>query len=401
MSHRPLILTALLTLGLAAPQATAAVTGGGGPGVPATATVQGFRVTAPDGWVFQGELTLPPGARAGQNFPTVLLVHGSGPNDMNETVSAEEARSPGGSANFLTIARRLNAAGFAVARFNKRGVTGVGPRTVPPEEMTGVGYTPTGIAGDALRILQHVRRQPQVDPSRVFLLGHSEGTDIVSKLAADHRELVRGVVAIGVSGDSSKDSLRLQIVDNQVGYARKFDRDRDGVLSAAEVNAVPGDLRVWLRLWEAMGLIGPAGRQYRLTPALDPEGRQEVEISGQLRAFLAGYFDRTYPDFLFMGPHWGAYMRDAERFGFTTTLLPRYPGPVLMMNGDRDDQTPLGGAVRAYEAVRRSGNADVTLKVYPGTGHTLAPLRDGVTTLGPMSEQALTDLTLWLKARAR
>lgn len=398
MPHR-LLLTSLLALSLLSPQASARLTGGAG--APTPATTQSFRVRAPDGWVFQAELTLPRGARPGQTFPTVLLVHGSGPNDMNETVSGPEARVPGGSANFLTIARRLNAAGFAVARFNKRGVTAVGPKTIAPEKMVGVGYTPTGITQDALGILEAVRRHPQVDRSRVFLLGHSEGTDIVSRLAADHRDLVRGVVAIGVSGDASKDSLRLQMVDNQIGYAHRFDRNRDGWLSAGEIDAVPGDLKVWLDLWSGMGLLRPHQGTYRLTPALDPQGQQKVKISGRLTTYLGQYFDRTYPDFAFMGPNWGAYMRDAERFGFTTTLLPRYPGPVLMMNGDRDDQTPLSGARRAYAAVRQSGNADVTLKVYPGTGHTLAPLRHGVTTLGPMNEQALSDLTQWLKARAR
>lgn len=396
MHFRSLTLAAFLALGPAS-------AGGIDGTTPRAATIvaRPFAVTAPDGWVFRGELTLPREARAAQRFPTVLLVHGSGANDMNETIPEAYARAPGGSANFLLLARRLSASGFAVARFHKRGVTGLGPQSLPPERMVGPAYTPSGIARDALTVLRRVRRLPGVDASRLFLLGHSEGTDIVSKIAAEHPAFVRGVVMIGVSGDPGKDSLRLQIVDNQVGYARAFDRDRDGRLGEDEVNAAPRAQAVWLGLWEAMGAVTSNGGRYRFTRALDARGERQVDIARDFSAFLAAYFDRTYPDFPFMGPNWGAYMRDAERFGFTTTLLPRYRGPVLMMNGDRDDQTPLSGALRAYRAVRASGNRDATLAVYPGTGHTLAPLRGGLTTLGPMNEQALSDLTRWLQAHAQ
>lgn len=360
-----------------------------------------FRVPVPDGWVFQDELTFSSTARAGQKFPTILLVHGAGMSDMNETVPEEAAGVPGGSANFLTIAQRLNAAGFAVARFNKCGVTGLGPQTIDPGQMVGAAYTPTGIAQDALTILQYLRQQPNVDPARFFLLGHSEGTGIVSKLAAEHPQLVRGVVAISVIGDSPKVLLRRQLVDNQVGYAHALDRDQDGFLSEAEVNAAPQALNMWLGLWAGLGLLNAENAHYRLTPALDPQGQRKVRISEGFTTFFATYFDGTYPDLSVAGPNTGAYLRDLEAFGSVTTLLPQYPGPVLLMNGEEDDQTPASSAIHAYEAVKRSGNPDVTLKIYPATGHTLAPLRNGFTTAGPMNGAALTDLTLWLKARAR
>lgn len=392
---------AFLTLSLASPLADARTASGSLRAETVAAVVRPFSIKAQDGWVFKGELTLPGGARAGQTFPTVLLLHGSGPNDMNETVSQEYARVPGGSSNFLTISKRLNAAGFAVARFNKRGVINVGPKTISADKMVGVGYTPSGIARDALAVFQYVRQQPNVDASHFFLLGHSEGTDIASKLAAEHPDLVHGVITMGVAGDSTKDSLRLQIVDNQVKHARIYDRNEDGFLTAQEINAVPEGANAWMGLWKAMGVLSGEKGRYRLSSALDAQGTQKVSISKVFAPFLENFFKEAYPDMRFMGPGWGAYMRDAERFGYTTTLLPRYTGPVLMLNGDKDDQTPLSGAVRAYKAVKRSGNTDVTLKVYSGTGHTLSPSHNGVTTLGPMNERALADLTGWLKAHTR
>jgi len=400
MPYRVLTLAALLTLNLLSSQTSANVAGGSSPVSSLISSVQPFSVNAPDGWVFQGELTLPAGAHVGQKFPTILLIHGAGIGDMNETVPEEVAGVPDGSANFLTIARRLNAAGFAVARFNKRGVTGVGPQTIDPEKMVGAAYTPTGIAQDAWTLLQYVRQQPNVDPERFFLLGHSEGTGIVSKLAAEHPRLVRGVVTISVIGDSPKSLLRLQLVDNQVGYAHLLDRDKDGDLSEAEVNDAPPALNMWLGIWTALGVLSSENERYHFTPAIDPQGQQRVKISAGFTSFLATYFDQSYPNLSVAGPNTGAYLQDLDRFGYVTTLLPRYPGAVLMMNGENDDQTPASSAVRAYQAVKDSGNPDVTLKLYPGMGHTLAPLRDGFTTAGPINEAALTDLTRWLKDRA-
>jgi dipeptidyl aminopeptidase/acylaminoacyl peptidase len=66
------------------------------------------------------QLTLP--ATGSGPFPGVLLVPGGGATDMDEHYSAEssETGQPGGT--FLQIAQYLSQRGFAVLRYNKRGV---------------------------------------------------------------------------------------------------------------------------------------------------------------------------------------------------------------------------------------------------------------------------------------
>src|SRR5215204_5195644 len=59
------------------------------------------------------QLTIP--AVGNGPFPGVLLIHGTGPTDMNETLSPD-------SKPFWQIAQYLSERGFAVLRYDKRGV---------------------------------------------------------------------------------------------------------------------------------------------------------------------------------------------------------------------------------------------------------------------------------------
>src|SRR5690606_12302503 len=66
------------------------------------------------------QLTLP---KSGHGpFPGVLLLQGSGTIDMNEYLPPEVTGSDEPSRPFLQIAEYLSSRGFAVLRFNKRGV---------------------------------------------------------------------------------------------------------------------------------------------------------------------------------------------------------------------------------------------------------------------------------------
>ena len=62
-----------------------------------------------DEWKLPGTLTLPNGTGP---FPGIVLVHGSGPNDRDETV--------GGSKLFKDLAEGLASRGIAVLRYEKR-----------------------------------------------------------------------------------------------------------------------------------------------------------------------------------------------------------------------------------------------------------------------------------------
>ena len=63
-------------------------------------------------WPLDGILTIPRWASAGNPVPAVVLVHGSGPSDMDSDVF--------GNRPFFDIASHLSANGVAVIRYDKR-----------------------------------------------------------------------------------------------------------------------------------------------------------------------------------------------------------------------------------------------------------------------------------------
>jgi hypothetical protein len=119
-----------------------------------------------------GTLTVPRGAGP---FPLVILVHGSGPNDRDESL--------GGIRLFKDLAGGLASQGVAVLRYDKRTkVSPAGVTTVKEETLDGVS--------DALAL---VASHPELDPRRVFVVGHSLGAYLAPWIGRDHPE-VAGLV---------------------------------------------------------------------------------------------------------------------------------------------------------------------------------------------------------------
>jgi pimeloyl-ACP methyl ester carboxylesterase len=110
-------------------------------------------------------------------LPALLMIGGSGPTDRDNDVY------------FPPIRARLLDAGIAVASFDKRGVggsTGDWLDTGPAEQTR-----------DAAAALATLRAQPEVDPARTGIFGHSQGGWIVLELAAQDPTLAFAITNSG------------------------------------------------------------------------------------------------------------------------------------------------------------------------------------------------------------
>lgn len=111
-------------------------------------------------------LAMPKGAGP---FPAVVLVHGSGPQDRDETIGPNRP--------FLDIARGLAAQGIAVLRYEKRS-------KARPQDFTGRSFTVDDeVTDDAVAAIATLRAQPGIDGKRVFVLGHSQGGMLAPRIA--------------------------------------------------------------------------------------------------------------------------------------------------------------------------------------------------------------------------
>ncbi|GAB6277160.1 MAG: alpha/beta fold hydrolase [Rectinema sp.] len=124
-----------------------------------------------------GMLTLPKGLH---KPPVVIMIQGSGPSDMNESVGAAPNRP------FEDIAHRLAEGGVATLRYNKR------TYQYPFVEGDTIQYEVLDDAAAAVALLSNDSR---VDASRIYILGHSLGGMLAPKIAADNPK-IKGFISM-------------------------------------------------------------------------------------------------------------------------------------------------------------------------------------------------------------
>lgn len=116
-----------------------------------------------------GTLALPKGTAGAAGWPAVVLVHGSGPHDRDETVGPNRP--------FLDIARGLAAKGIAVLRYDKRTMA-------RPQDFSAGDYTVDDeTTNDAVLAVAALRGTPGIDASRIYVLGHSQGAMLAPRIA--------------------------------------------------------------------------------------------------------------------------------------------------------------------------------------------------------------------------
>jgi uncharacterized protein len=143
-----------------------------------------------DEWKLPATLTVPSGAGP---FPAVVLVHGSGPNDRDETVGAVKV--------FKDLAEGLASRGIAVLRYEKRTrqysskMAGLQAMTVDDETVE-----------DAARAAALLRTQKEVAPNRVYVIGHSLGGYVSPRIATEDGKLA-GLVLLAANARPLEDLI--------------------------------------------------------------------------------------------------------------------------------------------------------------------------------------------------
>jgi len=129
-----------------------------------------------------GTLALP--ASEGK-FPAVLLIAGSGQVDRNENHKKMPLNV------FFDITEHLVKQGFATLRYDKRGVGA-----------SDGNFWETGFfdnVADAAAALDFLKAQEGILPDSIFLLGHSEGAVIATRLAGNGADVAGAILLAGTS----------------------------------------------------------------------------------------------------------------------------------------------------------------------------------------------------------
>jgi dienelactone hydrolase len=108
-------------------------------------------------WALAGTLTTPKGAGP---FAVVILVHGSGPHDRDESIGLQKP--------FKDLALGLASQGVAVFRYEKR-------TKAHGAKMTGAITMNEETVEDAALAVAMLEKQPSIDPKQIYVAGHSQG----------------------------------------------------------------------------------------------------------------------------------------------------------------------------------------------------------------------------------
>lgn len=147
------------------------------------------------GFPLDGQLMWP--ARYDETrLPVCILIHGSGPSDMDESVGPNKV--------FMDLALGLCKYGIGTLRYNKRtfqhrDAMQSGRITLQEE-----------VVDDVLAMVDYARKQSWVDTNRIYLVGHSQGAMVApSIMARDPR--ISGAVLLCGSAEPLTAILRYQL----------------------------------------------------------------------------------------------------------------------------------------------------------------------------------------------
>jgi fermentation-respiration switch protein FrsA (DUF1100 family) len=255
-----------------------------------------------------GTLTIPLGEGP---FPGVVLVHGSGPQDRDETI--------GGLRPFQDLAQGLASHGIAVLRYDKRS-------KVYGKDMAAAGDVTLKdeVLDDALAALRLLRETPGVDRGRLFVAGHSLGALLAPRIAV-------------LDGTDARGPERLRGV----------------VLLAAPSRPMPEVVRD-----QARWLAGPGASDAERAAA--PAIRKEADALAEL---YAGRPDPIAAPILGASPSYWLDL-EAQRPVAAARSLGR---PILVLQGERDYQVTMNDFAGWKKAL--FGRRYARLKSYPKLNH--------------------------------
>ncbi len=135
-----------------------------------------------------GTLTIP---KDNGPFPAIVLVHGSGPNDRDETIGPNKP--------FRDLAWGLASRGIAVLRYEKR--TKVYGLKLSQDKKLAASLTVNEeTIDDAISAVGLLRTIDKIDSQKIFVLGHSLGGMMIPRIASRNPRVAGFIIMAGTTG---------------------------------------------------------------------------------------------------------------------------------------------------------------------------------------------------------
>jgi pimeloyl-ACP methyl ester carboxylesterase len=342
-------------------------------------------------------------------FPGVLLVPGAGLTDMNYSGDYIRIDNKTGSkiyppAIFFQIAQYLSERGFAVLRFDKRGV---GANLTVADSKVWKNMTYNDLVQDAHKALNVLIHQPEVNPNKISILGHSEGGETVTRIAIDNPATakIKNIVLLDARIQKARNVMHYLFVDLPLEYAKEIlDKNHNGSISLQEASRdkifqgiVGGNISSLLSTNINSNITKP------LKPEYSPNNDINININSELKSILEKRSEDMLKAFRCEVPSpCPTYLRSLLNLNSTLDIIGNVPSStgILMLHGQNDSGSPVQQAFLLQQRLTELNHPDHTLITYPNLGHTLYPSSQWQTSSGPIPSYVLADLYAWLESHS-
>lgn len=263
-----------------------------------------------------GKITYKKGL-TGKN-PTAILVHGSGPNDMNESVGATTA--------FADLAYGLAQKGIVVIRYDKRTYAYSGKMT--QLQTAGTLTVKEETIDDAILAKELAAKQDLVDPNKIYLLGHSMGGMLAPRIDKQANNSFAGII---IMAGTPQKFWEIVLDQNNAAIAKMSDGAQK-TLAKSQVKA-------------------------------------EVEKAEKIDN---GTLDEAKGQSAFSLP--GVYLKDFDSYD-PISILKETTKPVLIMQGSEDFQVKADKDFELYKT-GLAGRSNTVFKLYQGLNHLFMVSKD-------------------------
>ncbi len=315
-----------------------------------------------------GTLTMP---RNGTKLPAVILISGGGPQDRNSQFLGHKP--------FLVIADYLTRQGFAVLRYDDRGV---GKSSGDFASATSLDF-----ATDAESALVYLRSRKEIDPQKIGFAGHSEG-GLIGAIVASGSKDVHFLVSLAGPGVVGIDGMILQteLISRAGGV------DEDGMARIRKLNQETAEIIMQsadtIVLREKLTAYTKANLENYPDKMFPPGMPKEQLLKDQIDRMCTPWYQFIYKT----DP--AVYFR-------------KVTSPVLALNGSKDLQVDARQNLPAItKAVKEGGNPNVTALVLPDLNHFFQKSKNGhpseyADNQDTFSPIALTAMSDWLHAQTK
>lgn len=272
-----------------------------------------------------GTLTMP---QDGEDFPAVILISGSGPQDRDETFMTHKP--------FLVLADHLTRNGIAVLRFDDRGFG--------ESEGDHSAATSLDFATDVEAAVEYLLSRSEINKTQIGLAGHSEG-GLIAPIVTSRNKDVSFMILLAGPGVNGLEIQKQQV--ETFGPAMGLSEE---LIKIEQQNLVE------MAAITRNNMVGPELENALIQFFNDKLGEIEI-VQGMPKD---DFIKSQIPN---LNRNWNKYFIDHEPSKF----LSKIDVPTLAISGEKDIQVTsvnLEFIERAF-----TDKSIITVKEYPGMNH--------------------------------